>query len=227
MHHRTFKIDLNSISVGTGPTSRIQFGNPSAARKAATLLGVSLEDLLLSAFPSNSAGGSSPARSPTETPESAWESLEGLVIGLYSEAVAAAVALINKSICTPAHTFASILLVDTPGFQNPASCGVQLGATLSDLKHNYLQERLQLLFHHMTLVAPRDRYAQVSNFVEKFNGFRLRGLLLQELVEIDTEGLTETYPGPLVSLIDKAPQSHVVRTSQRDLREQDRRGLLW
>ncbi|XP_037923856.1 unconventional myosin-XVIIIa isoform X3 [Hermetia illucens] len=194
--------------IGTGPTSRIQFGNPSAARKAATLLGVSLEDLLLSAFPSNSAGGSSPARSPTETPESAWESLEGLVIGLYSEAVAAAVALINKSICTPAHTFASILLVDTPGFQNPASCGVQLGATLSDLKHNYLQERLQLLFHHMTLVAPRDRYAQ-------------------ELVEIDTEGLTETYPGPLVSLIDKAPQSHVVRTSQRDLREQDRRGLLW
>lgn len=52
-------------------------------------------------------------------------------------------------------------------------------------------------------------------------------LFEQELVEIDTEGLPESHPGPLVSLIDKAPQSHVVRTSQRDLREQDRRGLLW
>lgn len=127
------------------------------------MLGVSLEDLLSAAFPSANSGSTSPARSPTETPESAWESLEGLVVGLYSEAVAAAVALINKAICTSAHTIASILLVDTPGFQNPASCGVQLGATLSDLRHNYLQERLQLLFHHMTLVAPRDRYAQVRS----------------------------------------------------------------
>lgn len=140
--------------------------------------------------------------------EIAWESLEALVIGLYTEAVASVVALINKAICTSAHTIASILLLDTPGFQNPASCGMQMGASLSDFKHNYLQERLQLLFHHMTLVAPRDRYAQ-------------------ELVEIETEDLPETHPGPLVSLIDKAPQNHVVRTSQRDLREQDRRGLLW
>lgn len=28
-------------------------------------------------------------------------------------------------------------------------------------------------------------------------------------------------------MIDKAPQSHIIRTSQRDLREQDRRGLFW
>lgn len=49
----------------------------------------------------------------------------------------------------------------------------------------------------------------------------------QELVEIDMEGFNDSFPGPLVSLIDRAPQSHVVRTSQRDLREADRRGLLW
>lgn len=151
------------FTVGTGPTSRIQFANPSAARKASSLLGISMEDLIAAAFPSTSSGSSSPARSPTDTSETAWESLEGLVIGLYSEAFAATVALINKAICTSAHTIASILLVDTPGFQNPASCGMQLGASLADLKHNYLQERLQLLFHHMTLVAPRDRYAQVSS----------------------------------------------------------------
>ncbi|XP_037808435.1 unconventional myosin-XVIIIa isoform X2 [Lucilia sericata] len=194
--------------VGSGPTARTQFANPSAARKAATLLGVSLEDLSGAAFNVNASGNTSPSKISGDNIEYAWESLDALVIGLYSEALAAVVALINKAICTSSHTIASIVLVDTPGFQNPASCGSQIGATLSDLKHNYLQERLQLLFHHNTLVAPRDRYAQ-------------------ELVEIDTECVGDTNPGPLVSLIDKAPQNHVVRSSQRDLREQDRRGLLW
>lgn len=122
--------------------------------------------------------------------------------------MSAAVALVNKAISTPNHTIASILLIDTPGFQNPASCGQQNGASLCDLRHNYLQERLQLLFHHTTLVAPRDRYAQ-------------------ELVEIDTEGFPDSNPGPLVSLLDKSPQNQLMRTSQRDLREVDRRGLLW
>ncbi|KAL9887348.1 myosin heavy chain-like isoform 2-T2 [Glossina fuscipes fuscipes] len=194
--------------VGSGPTARTQFANPSAARRAAALLGVSLEDLSGAAFNVNASGSSSPSKTLSDIPDLAWECLEALVIGLYSEALAAAIALINKAICTSAHTIASIILIDTPGFQNPASCGSQTGATLSDLKHNYLQERLQLLFHHNTLVAPRDRYAQ-------------------ELVEIETEGMSDTNPGPLVSLIDKAPQNHVVRSSQRDLREQDRRGLLW
>lgn len=55
----------------------------------------------------------------------------------------------------------SLLLLDCPGFQNPASAGQQGGATLNDLIHNYLQERLQLLFHNHELMQPRDRYAQV------------------------------------------------------------------
>ncbi|XP_037947751.1 unconventional myosin-XVIIIa isoform X2 [Teleopsis dalmanni] len=196
--------------LGTGTNARTQFANPSAARRAAGLLGVSMEDLTSAAFNLNNTTSSntSPSKSPTDNNEQAWECLESLAIGLYSEALAAVIALVNKAICTSAHTIASIMLVDTPGFQNPASCGLQSGATLSDLRHNYLQERLQLLFHHTTLVAPRDRYAQ-------------------ELVEIDTEGMPESNPGPLVSLIDKAPQNHVVRSSQRDLREHDRRGLLW
>lgn len=199
--------------IGNGSAARIQFANPNSARKAATLLGVSMEDLTASAFPNLSGNANStgtPARSPTETISETlgWESLEGLVVGLYSEAMAAIVALINKAISTSTHTVASILLVDTPGFQNPASCGIQTGASLTDLRHNYLQERLQYLFHHVTLVAPRDRYAQ-------------------ELVEIDTGDTCDNSPGSLVNLMDRAPQSHVVRTSQRDLREQDRRGLLW
>lgn len=204
----------SATKVGSGSTARVQFSQPSAARKAATLLGVSMEELIACAFTtalSNSNPGT-PTRSPPDigdnTLNAAFDSLEGLVIGLYSEALAAAISLINKAISTSTHTIASILLVDSPGFQNPASCGLQAGATLSDLKHNYLQERLQLLFHHTTLVMPRERYAQ-------------------EMVEIDTEGFNETFPGPLVSLIDRSPQNHVIKTSQRDLREADRRGLLW
>ncbi|XP_020818590.1 unconventional myosin-XVIIIa isoform X1 [Drosophila serrata] len=200
--------------LGTGSTARTQFANPTAARKAAGLLGVNLEDLSSAAFgltqPNAPNGGLSPSKSPTSDTghEWAWECLEALVIGLYSEALAAVVALINRQICTSAHTIASIMLIDTPGFQNPASCGQQVGATLADLRHNYLQERLQMLFHHTTLVAPRDRYAQ-------------------ELVEIEMDQASECHPGPLISLIDKAPQNHVVRSSQRDLREHDRRGMLW
>nr|XP_043068072.1 unconventional myosin-XVIIIa isoform X1 [Drosophila bipectinata]XP_043068073.1 unconventional myosin-XVIIIa isoform X1 [Drosophila bipectinata] len=200
--------------LGVGSTARTQFANPTAARKAAGLLGVNLEDLSSAAFgltqPNAPNGGLSPSKSPTSDTghEWAWECLEALVIGLYSEALAAVVALINRQICTSAHTIASIMLIDTPGFQNPASCGQQVGATLADLRHNYLQERLQMLFHHTTLVAPRDRYAQ-------------------ELVEIEMDHASECHPGPLISLIDKAPQNHVVRSSQRDLREHDRRGMLW
>ncbi|XP_017083658.1 unconventional myosin-XVIIIa isoform X3 [Drosophila eugracilis] len=200
--------------LGTGSTARTQFANPTAARKASGLLGVNLEDLSSAAFgltqPNAPNGGLSPSKSPTSDTghEWAWECLEALVIGLYSEALAAVVALINRQICTSAHTIASIMLIDTPGFQNPASCGQQVGATLADLRHNYLQERLQMLFHHTTLVAPRDRYAQ-------------------ELVEIEMDQASECHPGPLISLIDKAPQNHVVRSSQRDLREHDRRGMLW
>jgi myosin XVIII len=203
----------SATKVGSGNTARIQFSHPSAARKAASLLGVSMEELIAAAFTQHSSSNpGTPTKSLSDSSDNtlntAFDSLEGLVIGLYSEAMAAAVSLINKAISTSVHTIASILLVDSPGFQNPASCGLQSGATLSDLKHNYLQERLQLLFHHTTLVMPRERYAQ-------------------EMVEIDTEGFNESFPGPIVSLIDRSPQSHVVRTSQRDLREVDRRGLLW
>ncbi|XP_058832508.1 unconventional myosin-XVIIIa isoform X3 [Topomyia yanbarensis] len=204
----------NCSIVGTGLNARVQFANPTAARKAASLLGISLDDLTTAAF-SNAlkSNPASPVKSAlfSEQPDlasSALDSLEGFVIGLYSEVMAAAVALVNKAIGTSSNTIASILLIDTPGFQNPASCGQQIGATLSDLRHNYLQERLQLLFHHITLVVPRNRYAQ-------------------ELVEIDTGILHDTNPGPLVNLLDKAPQNHVVRTSQNNLRDQDKRGLLW
>lgn len=194
-------------SVGSSTSGRIQFANPKAAQKTADTLGISMENLTNAVF-SNSPNGNQLNPTSSDTYDDVWDSLEALAIGLYNEAVSAVISLINRAISTNVHTIASILLIDTPGFQNPASCGVQNGATISDLRFNYLQERLQLLFHHTSLVIPQTRYSQ-------------------ELVEINMEGIPEIDSNQLVSLIDKAPQSHVVRGSQRDLREQDRRGLLW
>nr|CAH7712798.1 unnamed protein product [Callosobruchus chinensis] len=97
------------------------------------------------------------------------------------------------------------------GFQNPATCGRQVGASFEDLCHNYLQERLQLLFHHTNLVAPRDRYLQENI----------------DIVYDENENETLINPTPLVNLLDKQAQNTVIRTSQMDLHEADRRGLLW
>ncbi|XP_053683134.1 unconventional myosin-XVIIIa [Sabethes cyaneus] len=205
----------NCSIVGKGSTARAQFANPSAARKAASLLGVSMDDLIAAVF-SNVSAKPNQNSSPThdlflESPDllaKALNSLEGFVIGLYIEVTTAVVASINKAINTSSNAIASLLLIDMPGFQNPASCGQQISASLSDLIHNYLQERLQLLFYQAHLVSPRNRYAQ-------------------ELIEIDTGILHETHPGPMVNLLDKIPQSHVVRTSQNNSRDHDKRGLLW
>lgn len=111
--------------------------------------------------------------------------------------------IFSRSISAPTHTVTSILLVDTPGFQNPATCGRQAGASFEDLCHNYLQERLQLLFHHTNLVAPRDRYLQ-ENIDFTYD-------------EHENENLIN--PMPLVNLLDKPAQNTVIRTSQTDLHE--------
>ncbi|XP_062562467.1 unconventional myosin-XVIIIa isoform X2 [Armigeres subalbatus] len=189
---------------GTVPTLRAQFAEPTHARTAALLLGVSMEELSAIVFPITVTENAS---DPSDALGSAFDCLEGLVIGLYTETVSAIVAYLNKTLSTTSNAInSSILLVDTPGFYNP--CGFQSGATLSNLKHNYLQERLQLLFHHVLLNTPRNRYAQ-------------------ELVEIESEPINETCSVPLINLLDKTPQSHVVCTSQNNLRDSDKRGLLW
>lgn len=115
------------------------------------------------------------------------------------------------------HTVSSLLLCDSPGFQNPASCGRQTGACFEDLCHNYLQERLQLLFHHTTLVAPKDRYVQEAIDVDYEDDY-------------DEDGVGS--PQGLVSLLDRgsSQSATMLRTSQSDLsgsRQMERKGLLW
>lgn len=59
------------------------------------------------------------------------------------------------------HSLCSLLIVDTPGFQNPRLAQQQRGATFEELCHNYTQERLQTLFHERTFVQELERYKEV------------------------------------------------------------------
>ena len=54
----------------------------------------------------------------------------------------------------------TIFVLDTPGFQNPATCGRMGGATFEELCHNYTNERLQLMFHDRTIASLYEKYAQ-------------------------------------------------------------------
>ncbi|CAB0037940.1 unnamed protein product [Trichogramma brassicae] len=188
--------------------------------------------------------GSNSLRTPSPTDPNkdyaGLDGLEALLVGLYHEVFLCVAALVNRfvnreihvkltgnrrasnmknycrSIGSSTHTVTSLLLCDAPGFQNPATCGRQTGASFEDLCHNYLQERLQLLFHHTTLVAPKDRYAQ-------------------EGIDIDHEDEIEEgvgSPQALVSLLDRgnSQSATMLRTSQSDLsssRQIERKGLLW
>lgn len=178
------------FAVGSCDEKRIKISNPSAANQAATLLGISMEDLSNAIFPEG----------PIGTVESSIDRLEGFVIGLYTIVVNIVVALINKAISTTAHSMSSIHLLDSPGFQNPSSCGVQTGASFTDLCHNYMQERLQMFFYQNALIEPRNRYKL-------------------ELVEIDIEDLTAKAPGSLLALLEAIPQSCGS--------DADRKGLFW
>jgi myosin heavy subunit len=96
--------------VGSSSANKVQFSNTSAATKAASLLGVSVDTLNSATFVI------SPQRMAKEDLLSAaWESLEGLASGLYSTAMAAIVSIINNTISTSTHTNTSIFLIDSPG----------------------------------------------------------------------------------------------------------------
>ncbi|XP_070161232.1 unconventional myosin-XVIIIa isoform X1 [Polyergus mexicanus] len=216
-----------AVKAGTSSQSRWQFAKVECAEKAANLLGTTVEELSRIVFSSNGGGAGTPStprpalRTPSPTEQgkdvTGLDALEGLLIGLYSEVFHCIAALINKSISSAVHTVSSVLLCDSPGFQNPASCGRQTGATFEDLCHNYLQERLQLLFHHTTLIAPKDRYVQ-------------EGIDVDYEDDYDEDGIGS--PQGLVSLLDRgsSQSATMLRTSQSDLsgsRQMERKGLLW
>ncbi|KPJ07540.1 Myosin-XVIIIa [Papilio machaon] len=215
---------VTKANAGSG--LKYQFGSSGCASRAARLLGVAVDELSRAVFapPAPTSPQTATAlrfrslffwtpspSSDREVPGS--EALDAFVTGLYNETFNVVAALVNRSLSTSARTSASILLLDTPGADNPMCAGQQNGAPLSKLLSNYLQERLQAVFHDAMLVAPRERYAQ-------------EGITLDDGSEEDW--LSETVnPGPMVELLDKSPQNSIVRSSQADLRDCDRRGLLW
>ncbi|XP_014681276.1 PREDICTED: unconventional myosin-XVIIIa-like [Priapulus caudatus] len=194
-----YHLGVAGAVTGMGST-KAQFGNPAAAQRAALLLGTSVEALSRAIFNPGqmlSARGSFRGTLNRNKPDlslegaiNPLEALEGMVIGLYAETFNCLLSLINRCLSSNYRTVNSIIVVDSPGLQNPATAGRHSGATFEDLCHNYVQERLQYLFHENTFTAQMDRYAQ-------------------EDIPFAFETSSST-PESMVNMIDKPIQSPIV-----------------
>ncbi|XP_057694595.1 unconventional myosin-XVIIIa-like isoform X3 [Corythoichthys intestinalis] len=201
-------------AAGATKAGRRQFARHEWAQKAAYLLGCSLEELSSSIFKNQAKGmkhSTSFRGGPDEAGQgdaaskvTALECLEAMASGLYSELFTLVISLINRALKSSQHSLCSILIVDTPGFQNPHLAQQQRGATFEELCHNYTQERLQTLFHERTFVQEMDRYKE-------------------ENIELALDDI-ESSPSVSVAAIDQASAQALVRTLART---DEARGLLW
>ncbi len=169
-----FHLGAASVARGAGANKAPQFARPQAAQRAAQCLGTTLEDLSRAVFQpgqTSSSGALNRKLRPSSAesaPPDGTEALEGFAVGLYQEVFNALVFLINRCLSSPhSNAHHSVLVLDDPGFQNPSSCGRFQGASLEDLCANYLQERLQLMFHERTISSLHERYVQeqVTHFI--------------------------------------------------------------
>ncbi|XP_058560131.1 unconventional myosin-XVIIIa isoform X14 [Neofelis nebulosa] len=196
---------------------RKQFARHEWAQKAAYLLGCSLEELSSAIFKHQHKGGTlqrstSFRQGPEESslgdstgPKlSALECLEGMASGLYSELFTLLVSLVNRALKSSQHSLCSMMIVDTPGFQNPEQGGSARGASFEELCHNYAQDRLQRLFHERTFVQELERYKEENI----------------ELAFDDLEPATDDS----VAAVDQASHQSLVRSLART---DEARGLLW
>jgi len=87
------------------------------------------------------------------------DNVNRLAVNLYSELLTRLVSFINRSIRQEVKHSSSIILFDSPGFQNPSCIGDKPDAGFVELCYNYLQERLQLLFCNSQVdqLGERDR----------------------------------------------------------------------
>ncbi|XP_023567613.1 unconventional myosin-XVIIIb [Octodon degus] len=132
------------------------------------------------------------------------ECVAGMASGLYQELFAAVVSLINRSFSSHHLSMASIMVVDSPGFQNPRHQGKDRAATFEELCHNYLHERLQLLFYQRTFVSVLEQYHE-------------------EGIPVPCD-LPEFSPGTTVAIVDQNPsQVHLPAGGGTE----DARGLFW
>ncbi|XP_028321504.1 unconventional myosin-XVIIIa isoform X13 [Gouania willdenowi] len=194
---------------------RRQFARHEWAQKAAYLLGCTLEELSSSIFKHQTKGlqhATSFRGGPDEAGQgdgsgpkvSALECLEAMATGLYSELFTLLISLINRALKSSQHSLCSILIVDTPGFQNPRLAQQHRGATFEELCQNYTQERLQTLFHERTFVQELERYKE-------------------ENIELALDDI-ESSASLSVAAVDQASTQALVRTLART---DEARGLLW
>uniref|UniRef100_A0A3Q3WK43 Uncharacterized protein n=1 Tax=Mola mola TaxID=94237 RepID=A0A3Q3WK43_MOLML len=202
-------------AAGATKAGRRQFARHEWAQKAAYLLGCTLEELSSSIFKHQAKGlqHSTSFRGGVDDASqgdgsgskiTALECLEAMASGLYSELFTLVISLINRALKSSQHSLCSLLIVDTPGFQNPRLAHQQRGATFEELCHNYTQERLQTLFHERTFVQELERYKEENI----------------ELALDDIESSTSLS----VAAIDQASAQALVRTLTRT---DEARGLLW
>ncbi|XP_065753735.1 unconventional myosin-XVIIIa isoform X3 [Phocoena phocoena] len=196
---------------------RRQFARHEWAQKAAYLLGCSLEELSSAIFKHQHQGGTlqrstSFRQGPEESslgdgtgPKlSALECLEGMASGLYSELFTLLISLVNRALKSSQHSLCSMMIVDTPGFQNPEQGGSARGASFEELCHNYTQDRLQRLFHERTFVQELERYKE-------------------ENIELAFDDL-EPATGDSVAAVDQASHQSLVRSLAHT---DEAKGLLW
>ncbi|XP_075052949.1 unconventional myosin-XVIIIa isoform X6 [Mixophyes fleayi] len=201
----------------TDEAGRKQFARHEWAQKAAYLLGCSLEELSSSIFkhqPKTSGlqkstsfrqGLDDSSQGDGSGPKlSALECLEGMASGLYSELFTLLISLLNRALKSSQHSLCSIMIMDTPGFQNPELVKQGRGATFEELCHNYAQERLQALFHEKTFALELERYKE-------------------ENIELALDEIESSTSGS-VAAVDQASHQTLVRTLART---DEARGLLW
>uniref|UniRef100_A0A8C7FYT1 Myosin XVIIIA n=1 Tax=Oncorhynchus kisutch TaxID=8019 RepID=A0A8C7FYT1_ONCKI len=199
-------------AAGATKAGRKQFARHEWAQKAAYLLGCTLEELSSSIFKhqvkgalqrsTSFRGGPDEAGAGDISKITALECLEAMASGLYSELFTLVISLVNRALKSSQHSLCSLLIVDTPGFQNPRMAKRQRGATFEELCHNYAQERLQTLFHERTFVQELERYKE-------------------ENIELALDDIGSST-SMSVAAIDQA--STQVRTLART---DEARGLLW
>ncbi|XP_071066560.1 unconventional myosin-XVIIIa isoform X5 [Dasypus novemcinctus] len=204
-------------AAGATKAGRKQFARHEWAQKAAYLLGCSLEELSSAIFKHHYKGGTlQRSNSFRQGPEesslgdgtgpklSALECLEGMASGLYGELFTLLISLVNRALQSSQHSLCSMMVVDTPGFQNPELGGAARGASFEELGHNYVQDRLQGLFHERTFVQELERYKE-------------------ENIELAFDDL-EPAAGDAVAAVDQASHQSLVRSLART---DEARGLLW
>uniref|UniRef100_A0A672NSG6 Unconventional myosin-XVIIIa-like n=1 Tax=Sinocyclocheilus grahami TaxID=75366 RepID=A0A672NSG6_SINGR len=193
---------------GKATTGRKQFARHEWAQKAAYLLGCTLEELSSAIFKTQGKGtlprSSSVRQSTDDTDSSAAECLEFMASGLYAELFTLIISLINRALKSSQHSLCSLLIVDTPGFQNPRQVKNQRGATFEELCHNYAQDRLQMLFQEQTFIRELERYKE-------------------ENIEITLDDL-EPSPSRSVAVVDQSSSQTLVRALSRT---DEARGLFW